>query len=130
MNAMRTEVRRRPGLGRSSSVTRYCNRTASAYNCRHAAGTHPPERGAERTLLLTAVCVTVPLDRHHRGRAHAKGTLGGAVLEKDAHREALGEPHPVERRLHRGQAIDRGAVLLIERPAYPLHLAPEAPMWS
>ena len=75
MNAMRTEVRRRPGLGRSSSVTRYCNRTASAYNCRHAAGAHPPERGAERTLLLTAVCVTVPLDRHHRGRAHAKGTL-------------------------------------------------------
>jgi hypothetical protein len=62
MNAIRTTVRRWPGRGRSSSVTRRCNQTASAYNCRHGAGARHSERGAEKTLLLTAVCATVPLD--------------------------------------------------------------------
>src|SRR5262245_11771592 len=56
MNAMRTEVRRRPGLSLSSSAARCCSHTASAYNCRHAADARHSERGAEKTLLLAAVC--------------------------------------------------------------------------
>src|SRR5262245_39143124 len=102
MNAIRTEVRRRPGLSLSSSVSRCCNQIASAYNRRHTAGARHSDRSADRTLLLAAVCATVPLNRHHRRRAHAKGTFGGAVLDNDAHGETLGEPHPVQRRLHRG----------------------------
>src|SRR5262249_35373556 len=130
MNAMRTEVWRRLGLSLSSSVSRCCNQTASACNRRNPAGTRHPEQGAEKSLLLTAVGSTVPLDRHDRRRAHAKGALGVAFLENDANREALREPHPVERRLDRWQTIDRRAVLLIECPAHPLYVAPEAPIRS
>ena len=55
MNAIRTDVRRRPGLGLSSSVSSCCNQTASAYNCRNAAGARHSERGAEKTYSSVSV---------------------------------------------------------------------------
>src|SRR6266849_6137713 len=73
-----------------------------------------------------ALCSTVSLNRHHRGRAHAEGPVRIAVLEKDSDRKALREPHPVERWLDGGETVNASAVLLIQRPPDALHAAAKA----
>src|SRR5215470_19372430 len=83
MNAMRTEVRMRPGLGLSSSVINCCNHAAVACSCCKAAGTHHPERRAEISLLLVIVCSTLPLDRYYHRPARAR-TVRVVILEENS----------------------------------------------
>src|SRR4030095_6413129 len=68
MNAMRTEVRMRPGLGLSSSVTSCCNQAASVWRRRNAVESRHPEGRGERSLLLAVVGSTVPPDHEHENR--------------------------------------------------------------
>src|SRR5271170_6600090 len=87
----------------------WCRETAAACGCVHA---------AERSLE--------PLNRYHRGLAHAKRMLGVAVLQRDSHRKALRETDPVQRRRNPRQTFHGGAIVLKERPANSLHDAAKA----
>src|SRR5882762_11837755 len=70
--------------------------------------------------------ISISLDSHDRGIAHPEWEFGVAILEHNSHREALREPHPVERRVDLRQTLDACAVLLIERPSDALHTAAKA----
>src|SRR5262245_4334144 len=107
---MRRAARSRPG--REPSSTRR-NSPRRAVRVKVAAG--PPRLRARRALRAPAA------DRHHRRRPHAEWVLGIAILEEDSHRDAVGEPHPVERLAHDGEAADGGAVFLVDGPSDPLN---------
>ncbi len=77
-------------------------------------------------ILIAIVLISITLDRHDRRGAHPERELRVAVLEHNAHREALRQPHPVQRRVNLRQALDARAVLLIERPSHALHAAAKA----
>src|SRR5262245_16910600 len=112
---MRSAARRRPG--REPSSTRR-NSSRRAVRVTGAAG--PARLRAPRALRAAAA------DRHDRRRPHAERVLGIPILEEDSHGDAVGEPDPVERLAHGGEAADGSAVLLVYGPSDPLDDTPEA----
>src|SRR5260370_33589160 len=70
---------------------------------------------------LARILIAVALNRHDRRVAHPEREPRVAALEHDTHREALREPHPVERRFDLRQPLDGRAVLLVERPSHALY---------
>src|SRR5258705_12867432 len=130
MTALKAEsrdaVKRNKSSNRDPTSTQGKLRPASFLSL--GAGGHPCRRKREthRGFHISAVLISIALDRHDCRGAHPEWELRVAVLEYDPHREALREPHPVERRLSLRQPLDGRAVLLIERPSHALHAAPKA----